>query len=191
MLAWSYFYRQHEYWNTDWVCYSNKVKETTGSSFIQQTYLCRVNIFLLLLLLPGSSFPSKGNVSYGQAAKTHHWLAAVSMETAASVPSWEGRVNEHETIHINCSLILLFFISMPLWILDYKYAGNWGRRRFSGLKFHWSADVLWNETSFTHYTRHIKKTHSGCWIYCYTVFPILSIYLYDSRNTPYELASKY
>lgn len=57
-------------------------------------------------------------------SETHHWPATVSMETTASVPSREGAVNEHETIHINCSLILLFFISMPLWILDYKYAGS-------------------------------------------------------------------
>lgn len=99
-----------------------------GSSFWEQTYLCHVNILPLLLFLPGSIVPSKGSVSYGQAAKTHHWPAAVSMETTVSVPSWEGAVNEHETIHINCSLILLFFISMPLWILDYKYAGSWGRR---------------------------------------------------------------
>lgn len=44
------------------------------------------------------------------------------------LPEKVQTVNEHETIHINCSLILLFFISMPLWILDYKYAGSWGER---------------------------------------------------------------
>lgn len=37
-------------------------------------------------------------------------------------------VSEHETIHKNCFLILLFLISMLEWILDYKCAGSGGRR---------------------------------------------------------------
>lgn len=57
------------------------------SSFKEPTYSFHVNITLLLLLLPGSSFPSKASVSYGQVTNTHHWPAAVSMETTASIPS--------------------------------------------------------------------------------------------------------
>lgn len=81
------------YWNITVGLIFSWARGNMVSSFREQTYLCCVN-FLLLLLLPGSSFPSKGSVSYVQAANTHHWSATVSMETTASVPSWEGANSE-------------------------------------------------------------------------------------------------
>lgn len=86
----------------------------------------------------------KSSTLYGQAANTHHWPAPVSMETKASVPSREGAVNEHEAIHINCSLILLFLISMLLWILDYKYGGSWGRFSWVDISLEYRCAVKWD-----------------------------------------------